>query len=479
MPKGLHALPEVQRAPDLVRLSARIELVRHSGSRSFYEGIERVEPGQRVVVTSEGIQFLRHWQPRRRILRFKKPEDYEEALREALDRAVAARMRGAGDVGTHLSGGLDSTSVTATAARLQAQRHRRVTAFTSAPRAGYAVPYMKHRFGDESGHAAAVATLYDNIEHVVLRSDGRSPFENLDSDFHFYDKPLLNPCNAVWVRAIHSAARARGLRVMLVGETGNATISYQGIELFAELFASGRIVRWWREALALRRRGLATWLGLFNGTFGHWLPPRLAARLRSHRRGHPSAAMKRAPIPARQDKQLERRRIAANTLPADAWGFRMDWLRHIDPGNEYLGILAESGIDRRDPTSDRRVVEFCLSVPTDEFLRDGIRSSLLRRAMRDRLPAMVLEEHRKGLQAVDWHESATRHHAALLAEIDALDDCQPVAERLDLRRLRAIAEDWPADGWERPETDHLYRNILLRNVSIGHFAREALAGRRH
>jgi len=476
MPKGLHALPDVPYAPDLTRLAHRIAQVRASGSRSFYEGIERVEPGHLVIVTREGIVARRHWNPQRRVLRLEKPEEYAEALCEVLDQAVSSRLRGVTDVASQLSGGLDSTSVTAAAARLQAKHGRRVVAFTSAPRADYDGRSPANRFGDESSHAAAVAALYDNIEHVVLRSDGRSPLADLDTNIRLYDKPVLNACNAVWMARIYACTQARGIRVLLSGEVGNATISYNGRALLAEMFASGQLARWIRESTRLTRLGWASWPGVLRQTMGHWLPRELLARIERRHVTSSAAGLRRVPLPKSQLKRFERLRQTADDVPSDSWGFRMQWLRHTDRGDDNMAALAGWGIDRRDPTSDRRLVEFCLAVPTEQYLRDGVPSSLLRRAMRARLPAVVLNEQRKGLQFADWHESLTRE--SMLVEIDRLSACGPVAERLDIPRLRASVNDWPREGWERPETLHLYRTVLLRSVSAGHFVRRVLEQKR-
>ncbi len=476
MPKGLHAVPEVPFAPDLARVAARIGGIRHGGPRSFYAGIERVEPGQRVTVSRERIDRTLHWQPRRRTLRLRQPEDYAAGLREVLDRAVGACLRGVGDVGTQLSGGLDSTSVTVTAARLQAVRQRRVTAFTAAPRAGYAVPALRRRFGDETAHAAAAAAGYDNIDHVILRAEARDPLDACDAWIRFYDRPPLNACNVAWIDAIYAAAAAQGLRVMLVGNCGNATISYHGRHLFAELFARGRLGQWWRAARALHGQGGDSWRGIASLTVAHRLSRTALARLRRWRSGT-GEALRRAPWTASGAQRFGRQRSADDHEAPDAWEYRMAWLRQLDPGDDYLGLLAASGVECRDPTGDQRVVEFCLAVPTEQYLRDGVPAALLRRAMRDRLPPIVLEERRRGLQAVDWHESVTQARSGLLAEIEALSACEPIGALLDANRLRALVRDWPSDGWERPETAHLYRDILLRSLTAGRFARRVLAGR--
>jgi asparagine synthase (glutamine-hydrolysing) len=478
MPKGLHALPEVPYSPDLNRLAHRIAQVRPAGSASFYENIERLEPGCMAVVTTTGVSVRRHWVPQRHKLRLKTTREYAEALCEVLDRAVSSRLRGATDVGSQLSGGLDSTSVTAAAARLQARRGRRGVAYTSAPRIGYDSRCAMNRFGDESQHAAAVAALYDNMEHVIVRPDGRTPLADLDANIRLYDKPLLNPCNAMWMAQIYADARARGIRVVLSGQLGNATISYNGRALLAEAFSAGRLRQWLRESMAITRSGWATWPGVLRETIGPHLPRGMLARADRRRPRSSAAAFLRTLTPKSGLEAFERLRQVRDDLPVDSWSHRMEWLRRNDRGNENIGALGGWGVECRDPTADRRVVEFCLSVPTELFLRGGLPSYLLREAMTDRLPPLVLQERRKGLQFVDWHESMTTARGSIAALIEQLAVCEPVAQRLDIPRLRAAVENWPQGGWDRPEILHFYRTVLLRSLSAGHFAQRVLNQRR-
>ena len=97
---------------------------------------------------------------------------------------------------------------------------------------------------------------------------------------------------------------------------------------------------------------------------------------------------------------------------SDGYELRRWSLGRLDGGNMSKAMLAGWGLDVRDPTSDLRMVEYCLSVPTREFIASGIPRSLARRAMADRLPASVTGERRAGYQAADWHESLTPPRAA-------------------------------------------------------------------
>jgi asparagine synthase (glutamine-hydrolysing) len=146
--------------------------------------------------------------------------------------------------------------------------------------------------------------------------------------------------------------------------------------------------------------------------------------------------------------------------------------RPLDPHARRLGItrkgtLADGGIDVRDPTADRRLIEFCLSVPTEQFFRNGVPRALARAALADRVPAEVLNERRRGLQAVDWHEGMTAARSQILEEIARLEQNGPAVRALDLPHMRRLAENWPAQGWHREDIVEQYRLALLRGISVG------------
>src|SRR5207253_10776373 len=118
------------------------------GTRTCFKDIERVEPGHVAIVTRDGVSARRYWNPGRKILRLRNADAYAEACREQLDIAVRCRLRGESHVATHLSAGLDSSAVSATAARLLAGSGGRVTASTAVPRENYELPVPPARIGE-------------------------------------------------------------------------------------------------------------------------------------------------------------------------------------------------------------------------------------------------------------------------------------------------------------------------------------------
>ena len=484
MPKGLHALPEIPYRPDEERMADFLVLMPEAGPRSFFRGVGRIEPGQISGITPDGIAPRQYWKTPRRTMVLANADEYVEAARHYLDQAVRCRLRGTGDVGAHLSAGLDSSAVATTAARLLAPTERRVIAFTAVPHTGYRGPAPSNRFNDEGPHAAETAAMYPNMEHVLVRPTGRSPLADLDRFFLLCEGPVLNLCNINWGYGIAEAARERGLGVLLCGDMGNMSLSYNGNELLAELIRRGRILRWWRQANALADRSMR-WRGVLAQTFGPWLPPTLWNLLN---RMNGSAVSEVGSYSA-----INPQLMAALELPArarahgldlsyrprkDGFSTRLWVLRRVDRGPFYKGMLGGWQIDHRDPLADIRLVEFCLAVPTEQFLRDGVPRSLARRVLADRVPQRVVHETGRGYQGADWHERMTAARADIAAEVARFDGCLPAARALNLVRMRGLLDDWPSDGWARDEIIDRYRLALLRGLSGGHFLRRVAGSNR-
>lgn len=462
MPRGLHALEEVPRRPDEETLGRALDLAPSDETRTCFRNVHQVVNGSVVVVSENGVRTRNFWAPPKHRLRLRRAEDYQEALRETLDRAVASTLRGASDVAAQLSGGLDSTSVAASAARLLAPSGGRVVAFTAVP-ASRGQEGPANRIADEGDLAASVAALYPNMEHVRSPRPDASPLQGLDQALAYYDQPLLNLCNQVWLEDINRAASHRKLGVMLTGAMGNATLSYSGYDLLRDLMSRGRLLRFAREARALVAAGRLSWRGVIGHALPSALRPDPRARLvsqsllRADRRAQIAACERpRASPPFRGSRGLVDRAMVLRTNHAALY---------------RKGVLAQWRVDQRDPTADLRLVEFCLATPPEQFLRDGQRSYLARQAMADRLPPQILNEIRKGLQGADWHRGLAADLPRLRDEVEKISRSPAAARAIDIPRLRRMVDDWPHADWQSAQVNVMYRHGMLRAISIGSFLR--------
>ncbi len=480
MPKGLHALAEVPYGPDEEVVAEFLVFIPRHGSRTYFRDIARVEPAHVVTVTREGLSSRRYWEPQRVRGHRLRSSAYVEGARHHLDQAVLSRLRGAnGAVGTHLSAGFDSSAVTATAARLIAPVGGKVVAFTGVPREGYDGPNLKHWFNDEGELAAATATMYPNIEHVLIRSTRAPPLDELDRTLYLTDQPALAVYGSGWRSAMNRTARERKLTVMLTGVLGNMTLSYNGAHLLAELFLEGRFIKLWREASHLVEKTNSSWGGALISTFGPFLPVWLWRRVERRTKGRAYNALDYTAI--REDYSIQHDLAAlarkrdldfAGRPWKDGFAFRLWIMIGIERGELAKGTLAGWNIDMRSPLADKRLVEFCLSVPTDEYLCKGVPRSLARRALADRLPPVVLNEYKRGYQVADWHEALTAARAPVASELDRLAANASAAKILNIEMMKNLVENWPNSGWESYEIEGRYRSALLDGIAAGHFLRK-------
>ncbi|MDX9956789.1 MAG: asparagine synthetase B, partial [Anaerolineae bacterium] len=143
--KGLLALPDVPRRPNLFRVAQVLTSWPGDGVQTAYEEIFQLPPAHTLTVTPEKAEPRQYWfveevPP----VRLGSDEAYVEAFLEVYAEAVRCRTltpsptpRGKGEQGVRvcatLSSGLDSGSVCALAARELRARGERQMAFTSVP----------------------------------------------------------------------------------------------------------------------------------------------------------------------------------------------------------------------------------------------------------------------------------------------------------------------------------------------------------
>lgn len=477
MPQGMHAIDEIPRRPNKKRLAEFI-LERPLGdSDSYFEGVKKVRPGHEVIVACQKERTSRFWNPAPETLHLRREEDYVDAFREQLDRAVSCRLRGsAGLIATHLSAGYDSSAVTTTAAGLMQRQDGRVLALTSAPRLGFGGPVPRGRIGDESALAAVTAARYPNVEHVIVRSNQTSPLDLLERSCELFQEPTGHVFNNIWWSALHDEVRRRGASIVLTGEAGNLTISAGGLPVLADLIRTGAWATWWREARMLAANGPMRWRGIFANSFGGWLPRPIWRPLSRIFLGGSSRATSAYLL---RDEWLQRKGLVGDVgrdqRPGkDSYQKRLRLMRVLDPGSFRKGILAGWGVDERDPTSDRRLIEFCLSLPYDQLLKDGITRPLAKAALSDRLPDVVLYPTLRGYQTADWYESLSKD--ALMEEVRRIREDACASSLIDVDQVENLVARWPSAGWAEETSLSEFRRRLLRTISAAYFLRSARTG---
>jgi asparagine synthase (glutamine-hydrolysing) len=477
MPKGLHALPGIARGPDRAAVADYLAFIPDCGSESFFTGVEKAPAGSLLHLDGAGSTCAAYWTPSRQSSAARTEAQAHEAVRHALDRATAAPLRGQNRVAAQLSGGLDSSSVAATAAQLLLTSGGRVAAFTAIP--GESVPEEGGgRILNESRLATLTVALHPNIDHEMVSAGAVMAVDTFDRTVRLYDRPAQNHINEPWIGAINDAAAARGLSLLLHGSMGNLSFSHSGMELLGDLFARGRWLTLAHHLRALRRQG-GGWPSMMLETVGSFVPMPLWRAIARRRQGPLDLVRgtflrpEFASSVSLAERMAERLPDPYARPPRDAFPNRTWALRRVDVGGFTKGVLGGWGLQLADPTADRRLIELTLALPARFFMRPGEPRALARRAFADRLPAPVLQERRKGLQAADWRQALLAGRERVVAEAEAIAACPAAEDVIDTQALLAAVQALPRAADENLAPMFGFELHGLRALAAGHFIRRA------
>lgn len=364
-------------------------------SSTAYSDIFRVPAAHTLTYEKGDLSVRRYWSVEADTPC--KPSDIPDMLHERLDSAVQSRLRSTLPIGAMLSGGLDSSTIVGLAApRLQAAG--------SGPLRTFSFVYKATPSLDERRYIDQVLAQHACSPRFIV-ADRMSPLAEFDHLLAEQDDIFFAPRLGI-ARKLYQEASAEGIRIMLDGHGGDEVISY-GSGRLQELATEGR---WLKATTAIlhesMRQGsnpVSQFLDYYQsfGRGGRFLgAPR--ARLRRVL-GTPSvgAATARKPLGLTDEGFAARHRLTerlreSQRLPAGAQSMtakhHLMTLRNniqVDSFEVLDRVCAASGIEGRYPFWDRRVVTFCLSVPSAEVFKNGLTRMTLRRAMRRVLPPAI------------------------------------------------------------------------------------------
>jgi asparagine synthase (glutamine-hydrolysing) len=251
------------------------------GTTTFAD-IMRLPPAHYLTWRQGNLRLLRYWSLPLvdRPLKYARPQDYVEHFKALLTQAVADRLR-TRRVGIELSGGMDSTTVTACTKNLVRRQ--------GAPcdLQGYTMVYDRLIPDKERYYSGLVAGAL-NIPINYLSVDDYRLYERFEQKDFLPPEPELNPLLAQWMDFCHYVARR--CRVMLTGQGGDAILrpspSYlykmaKNFHLAPLAIQVGRCLYHYRRMplLGVRTR-LRRWLFLHvdKPLYPSWLNPAFEAR---------------------------------------------------------------------------------------------------------------------------------------------------------------------------------------------------------
>jgi asparagine synthase (glutamine-hydrolysing) len=425
--KALWTVDEVPYELNEVRLGDHLADVFVDAESTFYQRIVRLPPAHSMRVRDGEVITKRYWalDPTRQV-HFKSNDEYAEAFRELFTESVRCRLRTSDSVGSMLSGGLDSSSITCVARNLLAgapasQLKTFSTIFDAVPEC------------DEREFINPVL-MENGVDPHFIPGNEHGPFRCLEQLHWHQDQPTFGP-NFSMIWSLYQAVGAQGVRVLLDGHDGDTTVSH-GDRYLHEVARAGRWLKLTTELKPLaKQQGVSAWEALWafglhyriNPTINNHQALRFARRVwRGARRRVTRDSAEPSPRTgwqellnpafASQINMSERYQAWRQTTSKTARTEREAHYRMlVHPMQAFALELHDStagafSIEKRYPFWDKRLVEFCLALPSQQKLNNGWTRVVMRRAMKGVLPPQV-----------QWRETKTNFAPSLVYGLRAFE----------------------------------------------------------
>lgn len=374
-------------------------------SETPFKNVRQVEPGCFIRIEDSEIRQVKYWDftlplwvNNKDLAQQRSEEDFVEEFRDLLEEAIRLRLHGDVEVGVYLSGGIDSSSVARTMARLS---KRPVKAFTIA---------FENTDYDEAQLAESVAQQ-GGLEHHVIRIGKGGLAHHFTKSLWHSEIPVLNSHGTA--KFLLSALASRSLKAVLTGEGADELLVGYNLFKHQQLLEELRKAPRTRQARRRLNDFLASegvWTGITKakgykefdriiGLFGSY-PYTVLRALIFKQKVH--AVLSRSFREMIEDSDpvadlaasIDRLQLAV--LPPIAATqyvlFKTDLPGYI---LNFLGDREEMAhsIEGRTPFLDHKLVEFAWQLPLSLKLKNGSDKYILRRAFADLLP--IVSQARK------------------------------------------------------------------------------------
>lgn len=432
--KALLCLPEIPGRLNEVMVAEHLSGQIGDKESTFYRDIMRLAPGHRLTISRDSLRTEPFWSldPKRE-LRLGSDAEYAQAFRALFTEAVRVRLRSAYPVGSMLSGGLDSSSITCLARDLLALQGQQLHTFSAV--------FDDVAKSDERPFIDAVLAQNGVCPHL-LRGDQSGPLNDLERHlWHHEEASIAGNLHYTW-RMYDGPVREHGVRVILDGFDGDTTVSH-GVGYLIELARELRLLKMIREARGYAKHfdNCPPWPIIWWHVERYSLSPRMRRAIRPLQRTVKSVKWRIQrllnPAPGEServafiDKDFVQRidlrgRHEAMSLRYKNGPLRSErefhYRRMVQPAiQQTLETLNKAagafGLETRFPFWDVPLAEFCLSLPPEQKLHQGWNRMVMRRAMNDILPREVQWRGGKADMSHSFEHGLRAHNAELLQQV--------------------------------------------------------------
>ncbi len=392
--KSILCWDDITAEPDYGAMLDYLTFLFYLDDRTLFKNIKSLPPAFSMTIDKSGVKLQRYWTPDLCPDYSLNRQKAAEKVRELVTDAVRLQMRSDVDIGTHLSSGVDSSTIASLVSRMSGSR---IYSFTGRFKNGGVY--------DELPLARASSKILNTRLHVVTPSP---------DDFKKYIRNLIWSCDypsvgpGVFPQFMVSKTAASKLKVVLGGQGGDEV--FLGYPRYLRTIIEDRIVTGRKDRAIAGTSDISLlrhyYLNYGVGGFAGWLLKRKTSRfseryalssarlygLESYYAGHLLNEYKNYnPITAAIE--------SIDSIESDSLSNIMTWfdLKYYLPALlqiEDRTSMAWS-LESRVPLLDFRIVEFALKIPPEIKFHELKLKSIFLAAMGDILPEPIRKNIRK------------------------------------------------------------------------------------
>lgn len=347
---------------------------------NLFSDIEDFPPGHNMIfyLDSRAFEMQRYYKLEdaytERIAEAK--QNPFEAFETAFQQSIEMHLRADVEIGSCLSGGLDSSAIVAFSAPLM--QGQKFQTFTAA---------YQNKDIDESDYARLVADQFSNVDPHFTYPTADQFLRDIDKLIYYQDLPIgSTSIFAQW--NVMSAARKNNIKVLLDGQGADEILggyyNFAGIYVL-EALRKGQFAKAIREYRALKKNFTPNMKSALARAFYYFLPERTQRKLRAKERlgmhfvGEEfKSSLANIDIPKRGGKNYRQHSL----LSTDFGMYEL--LRYEDRNSMAYSI------ESRVPFLDHRLVELSIALKNDHKLHKGWTKYILRKTIENKLPEKVV-----------------------------------------------------------------------------------------
>lgn len=439
---ALHALPEIKRAPNLTRIANQAlfdNFYTDPEFNSYYQDIHYT-PGNTVFCIKKDL-FKTHnyWKPKiTNNLKNKTEDELVKEFNSIFTQAIKARTKVSHPIGVMLSGGLDSSALTAMTCNIFKTENRTLEAFCN-------VLPLNHKgySRDEREFIDLLKTDNLNINYMEHATEG--PFDDLPGLLNVIEYPLYISQQYIH-KAINNILQEKKVRILLDGVYGEIGPTFPDSTYLSRLLLTFRWVKLIQECRKRAKIKNKNWLNmLFRLTVSPLTPSIIKEKIRKghrERTGNIGLLLNNDFIKKYSTLPKNHKNLRHNirTPILDRKKSHLDFLNFIQHSQPLQCYSEKCGVEILHPYLDRRIIEFCLSLPDDMHTQNGYPRYFIRRTMQNIMPEIISKRLSKAAFVPDYME---RYHADLAQvkkSFDHIKDHPKVKAIINLQDLSDMIE---------------------------------------